>query len=66
MRPPGDLDVCFGQLTSMNTFKLHDRLREVMPMSNLVLGNDQAVEYYNKNVINAFVKESQVLMSALQ
>lgn len=50
----------------MNTFKLLDRLREVMPVPNAMTGDDAQVENFNKNAINAFVKESQVLMTSLQ
>ncbi|TNV81241.1 hypothetical protein FGO68_gene10278 [Halteria grandinella] len=66
LRPPGDLEAVFSQLPSMNTFKLLDRLREVMPVPNAHTGDDYQVENFNKNVINAFVKESQVLMTSLQ
>ena len=37
-----------------------------MPVPNAMTGDDAQVENFNKNVINAFVKESQVLMISLQ
>jgi hypothetical protein len=49
----------------MNTFKLLERLRLVMPVDAKITGDDNHVEFLNKNVINAFVKESQMLMTAL-
>lgn len=66
IRPPGDLETVYSQLPSMNPVKLLDRLRQVMPIDARIAGDEGHVQHLNKDVINAFVKESYVLMTALQ